>query len=111
MIVTLMCEDKLYDVLLPKKICGRYWIEDPDLEITDQRKRIISIEGENDVWKIVANQKLKLSEADSDKRSFSVIAGIRKNLSNRVFHEEKGLYFTESHTQRSMYIKKIFSER
>ena len=46
MIVTLMCEDKLYDVLLPKKICGRYWIEDPDLEITDQRKRIISIEGE-----------------------------------------------------------------
>lgn len=33
MLVTLMCEDKLYDVLLPEKIRGRYWIEDTDLEI------------------------------------------------------------------------------
>ena len=44
MIVTLMSEDKLYDVLLPEKIRGCYWIEDPDLEIIDKRKKIVSLD-------------------------------------------------------------------
>ena len=36
MLVTLMCEDKLYNLPLPEKIQGYYWIEDVDLEITDR---------------------------------------------------------------------------
>jgi len=106
MIVTLMCEDKLYDVLLPKKICGRYWIEDPDLEITDQRKRIISIEGENDVWKIVANQKLKLSEADSDKEVSQLLLESGKIYPIEFSMKKKGYIFTESYTQDRCTLKK-----
>lgn len=106
MIVTLMSEDKLYDVLLPEKIRGCYWIEDPDLEITDKRKKIVSIEGEKDVWKITANKKVKLFAPDTNKEVSQLLLEVEKIYPIEFSFGKKGYIFTESYTQDRCTMKK-----
>lgn len=98
MLVTLMCEDKLYDLLLPAKIRGRYWIEDSDLEITNPKRKMISIEGENGAWKIYAGRKLKLY----DSRTAGAVAQLELET-GKIYPVElqkrKGYIFTETYTK------------
>ena len=44
MIVTLICEDRLYGELLPEKPRGQYWLKDETKAVTDQKRRILGIE-------------------------------------------------------------------
>ena len=106
MLVTLMCEDKLYDVLLPEKIRGRYWIEDTDLEITDIKRKLVSIEGENSVWKIIAGRKLKLYEPGTDKAVSELTLELGKIYPIILQKSKKGYIFTESYTQDRCTFKK-----
>lgn len=99
MLVTLMCEDRLYDVLLPDKIRGRYWIEDTDKEITDTKRKMISIEGENGIWKITAGRRLKLYEPDKGKEVLYLELEAAKIYPVELEKDQKGYIFTESYTQ------------
>ena len=55
MLVTLICEDHLYDVVLPEKVRGKFWIE-------DAKDKLLSIEEQLGIWTIHANHKMKLYE-------------------------------------------------
>lgn len=58
MLVTLICEDYLYDVVLPEKVRGKFWIEDTD-------SKLLSIEEQLGIWTIHANRKIKLYEFEN----------------------------------------------
>lgn len=105
MIVTLMCEDKLYDVFLPEKIRGRYWIEDKDLEFSDNKRRLISIEGENSVWKINAKNNLKLYKPNMEK-SVSQLELEEGKIYPIIVQGKEGYIFTEAYTQDRCTFKK-----
>jgi len=106
MLVTLMCEDRLYSVLLPRKICGRYWIENPELEITDPRRKLISIDGENGAWKIIAGRKLTLYEADSTREVSQLQLVVGKMYPVKLQKGREGYLFTESYSQDHCTFKK-----
>lgn len=106
MLVTLMCEDRLYHVLLPEKIRGRYWIEDPDLEITNPKRKMISIEGENEVWKINAGRKLKLYSPEYTQTVPQLELEIGKIYPIALQKGRKGYIFTESYTKDRCTFKK-----
>ena len=48
------------------------------MEITDKRKKIVSIEGEKDVWKITANKKVKLFAPDTNKEVSQLLLEVEK---------------------------------
>ena len=93
-----MCEDKLYDVLLPEKVRGRYWIEDTELELTDIKRKLISIEGEAEVWKIKAGRGLKLYMPDTDRETSMLELEVGK-IYPIILQKQRGYIFTESYTQ------------
>jgi len=106
MLVTLMCKDKLYGVLLPEKIRGRYWIEDRELELTDSGRRILSIEGENGIWKITSGHNLKLYTSDHTE----VVPQLELKVGNmyvvELYGGREGYIFTESYTKNRCIFKK-----
>lgn len=108
MLVTLLCEDKLYGVLLPKKVRGRYWIEDSDLEITNPDRKILSIEGENNVWIINARRKLKWYSFDNADICARLVLEEGKMYPVELSTGRKGYIFTESYTRDCCTFKKYF---
>ncbi len=108
MLVTLMCEDKLYNLPLPEKIQGYYWIEDVDLEITDNKRKLIGIEGENNVWKIIANRKRKLYDPDTYKEVSELQLEVGKIYPVEIQRLGKSYIFTEAYTKDRCTYKKYF---
>ncbi len=106
MLVTLMCEDRLYYLLLPDKIRGCYWIEDPDLEITNPKRKMISIEGENGIWKINAGRKLKLYNLEYTETIAQLELEAGKIYPIELTKGRKGYIFTESYTKDRCTFKK-----
>lgn len=106
MLVTLMCEDKLYDVLLPEKIRGYYWIEDFDLEITDAKRKLIGIKGENNSWRIIAGKTLKLYQSDGLEAVPQLELEVGKIYPVELRRGRKGYLFTESYTKDRCTFKK-----
>lgn len=64
MLITLIAQDKIYDLLLPQKVRGQYWVVDNECESTDSRRNLIGVEANDDVWKITPTRKLKLFLVD-----------------------------------------------
>lgn len=60
MLVTLVCEQKIFSLHLPEKIAGKYWILDEDKPMS--LNRILSIEADNsgEKWIVRADRKRKL---------------------------------------------------
>ena len=60
MLVTLVCEQKIFSLHLPEKIAGKYWILDEDKPMS--LNRILSIEADNSgkKWIVRADRKQKL---------------------------------------------------
>lgn len=106
MLVTLLCEDKLYDVLLPPKIQGRYWIEDTDFEITDVRRKLVGIDGNNGIWTITASRRLRLYEPKTDGEVRRLDLEIGKIYPVKLVNDRIGYIFTESYTKDRCTIKK-----
>lgn len=106
MLVTLLCEDRLYSVLLPEKVRGRYWIEDTDLEITDVRRKLMSIEGENGAWKITAGRKLKLYNSDWTEPVSQLELMMGEIYPVELPKSRRGYIFTESYTRDRCTFKK-----
>lgn len=106
MLVTLMCKDKLYGVLLPERVRGRYWIEDRELELTDSGRRILSIEGENGIWKITARRNLKLYASDHTEVVPQLELEVGKMYVVELYGGREGYIFTESYTENRCVFKK-----
>lgn len=64
MIVTYMCEDRLYNVFLPEKIRGQYWMENLEEGINSVSRKLFNIEAVDDKWRIWANKILMLYTED-----------------------------------------------
>lgn len=106
MLVTLMCENRLYDILLPEKVRGRHWIEDPNLEVTDPGRRLLSIEAEASTWKIAAGRKLKLYTMDSPEAVPYLKLKVGEMYVVGLPGDRRGYIFTESYTQDRCTFKK-----
>lgn len=106
MLVTLMCEEQLYEILLPEKIRGRYWIEDPDREITDPRRKILSIEGEEGIWVIDSRRKLKLFPPGQSRTVQRLELESGKMYAVELPKGRNGYIFTESYTEDRWTFKK-----
>ncbi len=92
MLVTLICEEKIFGVLLPEKARGQYWIEDETKEVLDKERKLIGIEEKSGVWKIIGNKKLRLYETD------------HKVPVTEIILEEDKMYFVELASGRRGYI-------
>lgn len=64
MIVTYMCEDRLFNVFLPEKVRGQYWMENLEESITSMSRKLFNIEAVDGKWRIWANKTLKLYQED-----------------------------------------------
>ncbi len=106
MLVTLICEDKLYGELLPEKVRGQYWIEDESKEITDPKRRLFSIEAEEGVWKIKARRRMKLYQIESVEEKAELTLSVNQMYVVEFPSGEKGYVFTETYTEDRCIFKK-----
>lgn len=106
MLVTLICEEQIYGVLLPERVVGCYWVEDRSLENGDSDKKLLSIEGEHGIWKIFSGKKIRLYEADSTEEVPCLELEAGKMYKVELTKGRKGYIFTESYTQGSCTFKK-----
>ncbi len=58
MIVTLIKKDRIYDIYLPQKVMGQFYVRDIDLNNT--QRDLLSIEGEDNCWVAKSNKKVQL---------------------------------------------------
>lgn len=98
MLVTLICEDKIYGILLPEKARGQYWIEDKNREVTDKKRKLLGIEEKGGAWKIVSGRKYSLYEMDQETPLSELILEEGKLHFVRFRDGRKGYVFTESYT-------------
>lgn len=106
MLVTLMSREKLYGILLPEKVRGRYWIEDTAMEITNPSRKMIGIEGEDGVWKISAGRKVKLFAPDSKDTVSQLELETGKMYAVEFPGVNEGYLFTEAYTEDRCTFKK-----
>ena len=106
MLVTLMFQDKLYGILLPEKIRGRYWIENSELELANPARWILSIEGENGVWKILSGKKIKVFDFERNDAVPQLELETGKMYVIELSGDKKGYIFTESYTEDRCTFKK-----
>lgn len=106
MLVTLMSKDKLYGILLPEKVRGRYWIEDYDLELVNPARRILSIEGDEGIWKVHADKKIRLADFESNVWTPQLELEAGKMYTVELPGGQTGYLFTESYTKDRCTYKK-----
>lgn len=71
MLITLVCEEKIYSMALPEKIAGKYWIVDDEKPINNNKIFAVEANKTNDKWIVKADKKLKLY--DEKKREIKEI--------------------------------------
>lgn len=99
MLVTLLSQDKLFGILLPEKVRGRYWIEDAELELVNPGRKILSIEGEDGVWKIQAKKRIKLFAPDSNNSVSQLELTTGKMYTLELSKGDEGYLLTEPYTK------------
>ncbi|MCD8151374.1 MAG: FHA domain-containing protein [Clostridiales bacterium] len=111
MLVTLICENRLYGVLLPEKVRGQYWLEDKEKEIQSSGRRLLGIEAENGIWKITAGKKIKLyNPGDTDQVSCLVLE-IGKMYMVQLADGRQGYIFTEPYTRDRCTFRKYWMRK
>lgn len=108
MIVTLICEDRLYDVLLPEKTRGQFWMEDDSQETTSLKRKIFAIEAINGNWQVRSDKRLKLYENGKEFPSDKIILETGQ-LYLAVWGKEevrRGYIFVEDYTEDRCTFKK-----
>lgn len=88
MVVTLIGKNVLYKTKLPQSAMGNYWI------IDENDKKMISIEGNGESWKIFSNKNSKIINPNSlTSLSVSKIAQSEKNVIEKITLKEYGMYY------------------
>lgn len=111
MLVTLMCENKLYSVLLPEKVRGKFWIEDRELALNNPARNLVGIEGENNRWTIHAGRRLKLKNEDGRNNLESVRLEINQMYAVELPKGREAYLFTESYTEDRCTFKKYRTDK
>ncbi len=75
--VSIIKSKKIQDILLPEKIEGNYWITDTD--VNGIKRNLISVEADNDSWKLTSNKEVYC--VDGDRKIDSVY------LQNNTFYQ------------------------
>lgn len=77
MIITLVGENKIHSIRLPKKVAGQFWITDEDNNFLDNRLIGIDSDTESQTWKITSNRKLQIFDISTMEKI--KVARIRSN--------------------------------
>lgn len=112
MIVTYMCEDRLYNVFLPEKIRGQYWMENPEESITSISRKLFNIEAVDGKWNICANKTLKLYTEDGT--SAEEYIDLEEGHLYMILlgkEEKKGFIFVEKYDSDKCTYKKYMVEQ
>lgn len=101
MIVTFICEDRLYHVLLPERVRGQFWMEDTQADITDEARKMFSIGAVDGEWRICADRKLQLFVAgDNTLKDYIVLKAGQLYLAlHGKNNPRRGYIFAEAYTE------------
>ena len=100
MIVTCICENCLYSVLLPQKIRGQFWMEDMETDITDEARKLFAVEAVEGKWQIRGNKKLQLfDEKKIPQQSITLEEGHLYPVSIGKKQPRRGYIFAEAYTE------------
>ena len=108
MLITLVCEEKIYSLRLPQKISGQFWIMDNESAIDEGRVLSIDANTEDDVWEIMSSKKVHLFDTVTQQRVNKTKLEIGKlYLIKLGKNQEKNAFlFTEELTEdRCKYMK------
>lgn len=98
MIVTLIYKDTINSITLPEKVEGQFWID------TDEKKQVISIEGNENKWAITSNRKAQILNEKQEK--IKEVELTENAMHTIKIEDELALIFTEKLTEdRQTYIK------
>ena len=98
MLINFIYKDELKTITLPNKIEGQYWIN-------FENKKIISIDGTDNVWNLVSNRKAKIiDESDNVEKKSQLLPNCLKRIK---IGDDIATIFTEPLTEnRQKYIRR-----
>ncbi len=111
MLVTLMSKNKLYSVLLPEKVRGKFWIEDRELPLNNPFRNLVGIEGEDNGWTIHAGRRLKLKDENSRSNLESIKLEVNQMYAVELPKRREAYLFTESYTGDRCTFKKYRTDK
>ena len=108
MLITLVCEKKIYSLRLPERITGQFWITDNESDMDERRIMSINANTEENVWEISSGRKIRLYDTKSLQELNKVKLEIGKLYLLKLGkqQEKKAFLFTEPLTEdRCKYVK------
>lgn len=110
MIVTFICEDRLYDVLLPERVRGQFWMEDAQADLSDESGKLFGIEAVDGRWQIRADKKLRLFENSGGKPVPAAAVSLQEGQLYPALlgrdQSRRGYIFAEAYTEDRCTFKK-----
>lgn len=110
MLITLICAEHLYSLLLPTTISGQYWITDADKEISDEKRRLINIEAEDGEWIIRGSRKRRLYD-ENKKLTDRLVLDTDKFYKVELGESQRGFLYTQAYSKDQCTYKKYLIER
>lgn len=110
MLVTLICPERLYALLLPTVVSGQYWITDAEKEISDEKRKLINIEAENGKWVIRGSRKRRLYDEDK-KPTDCLVLDINRFYKVEFGENQTGFLYTEAYSNDHCTYQKYLVER
>ena len=103
MIVTLIYKNQANTFYLPEKREGQFWIG------IKEKKELISVEGDEDIWYLKSNRKVKILDKDNNEIKK---AELKNNIINYIsFNDTVGFIYSEpSSEDKQIFVKKIIDK-
>ena len=109
MLITLICKEHLYTLLLPETVSGQYWITDAEKEINDEKRKLINIEAEDGEWIIRGSRKRRLYDENKNPTD-RLILTINKFYKVEFGENQAGFLYTEAYSNDQCTYKKYLIE-
>jgi len=110
MLITLICAERLYTLLLPEAISGQYWITDAEKEISDEKRKLINIEAEDGEWIIRGSRKRRLYDENKNPTN-RLVLDTNKFYKVEFGEHQKGFLYTQTYSNDQCTYKKYLIER
>lgn len=108
MIVTLLKQDRIFSMNLPKKIKGRYWICDADWE--GNARNLISVEGINDKWILKETRKCKILNDIGKDMNLKTDVFYKLHIRDKEKDEEAFLFAENANETRQIFKKLVVKD-
>lgn len=110
MLITLICPERLYALLLPATVSGQYWITDAEREISDEKRKLINIEAEDGKWIIRGSKKRQLYD-ENKKPTDRLVLDTNKFYKVMFGEHQTGFLYTEAYSNDHCTYQKYLIER